>query len=48
MLHDIRDGNQTHQNIDKRVALLKIRDHIKQKKSQRNGALRSTQKMGKG
>ena len=33
-LHDIRDGNQTHPNIDKREAILKIRDRIKQKKSQ--------------
>ena len=33
-LHDIRDGNQTHPNIDKREARLKIRDHIKQNKSQ--------------
>ena len=32
MLHDIRDGNQTHPNIDKRETRLKIRDHIKQKK----------------
>ena len=32
-LHDIRDGNQTHPNIDKREARLKIRDRIKQKKS---------------
>ena len=31
-LHDIRDGNQTHPNIVKREARLKIRDHIKQKK----------------
>ena len=31
-LHDIRDGNQTHSNIDKREARLKIRDHVKQKK----------------
>ena len=31
-LHDIRDGNQTHPNIDKREARLKIRDRIKQKK----------------
>ena len=31
-LHDIRDGNQTHMNIDKREARLKIRDRIKQKK----------------
>ena len=33
-LHDIRDGNQTHLNIDKREARLKICDRIKQKKSQ--------------
>ena len=32
-LHDIRDGNQTHLNIDIREARLKIRDRIKQKKS---------------
>ena len=31
-LHDIRDGNQTHPNIDKREGHLKIRDCIKQKK----------------
>ena len=47
-LHDIRDGNQTHPNIDKREARLKIRDHIKQKKSEWKGALRATHKMGKG
>ena len=33
-LHDIRDGNQTHPSIDEREARLKIRDRIKQKKSQ--------------
>ena len=31
-LHDIRDGNQTHPNNDKREARLKIRDRMKQKK----------------
>ena len=46
-LHDILDGNQTHPNIDKREAHLKIRDRIKQNKSQRKGALISTHKMGK-
>ena len=30
-LHDIRDGNQTHPNVDKREARRKIRDHIKQR-----------------
>ena len=47
-LHDIRDGNQTHPNIDKREARYKIRDCIKQKKSEWKGALRDTHKMGKG
>ena len=47
-LHDIREGNQTHPKIDKREARLAIRDSIKQKKSQRKGALRATHKMGKG
>ena len=31
-LHDIHDRNQTHPNIDKMEARLKIRDRIKQKK----------------
>ena len=31
-LHDIRDGNQTYPNIDKREAHLKIRDRIKKNK----------------
>ena len=47
-LHDIRDGNQTHPNVDKRKASLKICDHIKQNKSEWKGALRATHKMGKG
>ena len=47
-LHSIRDGNQTHPNIDKREARLKIHDRNKQKKSQRKLALRATHKMGNG
>ena len=47
-LHVIRDGNQAHPNIDKREAHLKIRDRIKQKKSQWKGALKATHRMGKG
>ena len=47
-LHNIRDGNQTHPSIDKREARLKIRDRIKQKKSEWKGALRATHNMGKG
>ena len=46
-LHDIRDGNQTHPKINKTEARMSIRDHIKQNKSQRKGALRATNKMGK-
>ena len=47
-LHDIRDGSQTHPNVDKREARCKIRDRIKQSKSERKGALKATHKMGKG
>ena len=47
-LHDIRDGNHTHPNIDTREARLKILDCIKQKKSQWKVALRATHKMVKG
>ena len=34
MLQDICDGSQTHPNINKREARLKIRDRNKQKKSE--------------
>ena len=34
MLEYIRDGSQTHLNINKRKARYKIRDHIKQIKSE--------------
>ena len=47
-LEDIRDGNQTHPKIDKREARIKIRDRIKQKKSQWTVALRATHKIGNG
>ena len=33
MLHDIRDGIQTHPNVNKREAHCKIRDHINPSKS---------------
>ena len=46
-LHDIRDGSQTHQNVEKREARRKIRDRIKQSKSERKGALKAMHKMGK-
>ena len=44
-LHDIRDGNQTHLNVDKREAHLAIRDRIKQNKSQWKGELKATRNM---
>ena len=34
MLHDIRDGNQTHPKINKIESRMEICDSIKQKKSQ--------------
>ena len=47
-LQEICDGNQTHPNIDRREARLKMRDHIKKKKSEWKGALKARHKMGKG
>ena len=34
-LHDIRDGSQTHPNVNKSEARYEIRDRIRQKESQR-------------
>ena len=48
MLHDIRDGSQTHPNVNKREARYKIRDRIRQRKSEWKGALKATRSMGKG
>ena len=31
MLEDICDGSQTHENVNRREACYKIRDHIKQR-----------------
>ena len=47
-LHEIRDVNQTHPNVDKREARPKILDRIKQIQLEWKGALKSTHKMGKG
>ena len=33
MLHDIRDGSQTHPNVNKWEARYKIRDRVRQRKS---------------
>ena len=48
MLEDIRDGSQTHTNLNKRDARYKIRDGIRKRKSEWKGALKATQSMGKG
>ena len=48
MLEDIRDGSQTHPNVNKREARYEIRDRIRRKESQWKGALKATRNMGKG
>ena len=48
MLEDIRDGSQTHPNVNKREARYKIRDLISQKESQWKVSLKATHNMGKG
>ena len=48
MLEDIRDKSQTHPNVNRREARYKIRDSIRQRKSEWKGALKATQSMGKG
>ena len=48
MLEDIRDGSQTHPNVNRREARYKIRDCIRQRQSEWKGALKATRSMGKG
>ena len=48
MLHDIRDGSQTHPNVNRRESRYKIHDCIRQRQSEWKGALKSTRSMGKG
>ena len=42
MLEDIRDGSQTHPNVNKREARYKIRDRIKQRQLECKVALKAT------
>ena len=42
MLEDIRNGSQTHLNVNKREARYKICDRIRQKESQWKGYLKDT------
>ena len=48
MLEDIRDGSQTHPNVNRREAHYKIRDRIGQRQSEWKGALKYMRSMGKG
>ena len=48
MLEDIRDGSQTHANVNMREARYKILDCIKQRQLEWKGAFKSTRRMGKG
>ena len=48
MLEDIRDGSQTHPNVNRREARYKLRDHIRQGQSKWKGALKDTRSMEKG
>ena len=48
MLEDIRDGSQSHPNVNQREYRYKIRDCIKQRQPECKGALKYMQNMGKG
>ena len=48
MLEDIRDGSQTHPNVNKREERYKRHDRVRQKESQWKGSLKATRSMGKG
>ena len=48
MLEDIRDGSQSHLNVNQREPCYKICDHIRQRKPEWKGVLKATQNMGKG
>ena len=48
MLEDIRDGSQTHPNVNRREERYKIRDCIRRKKWEWKKALKATRSMGKG
>ena len=47
MLEDIRDGSQTHLNINRGEARYKIRDYIRQRKLEWKVACKATQITGK-
>ena len=47
MLENIRDGSQSHPNVNCREACYKIRDRIRQGQSEWKGALKDNLNMGK-
>ena len=47
MLDEIRDGSQTHPNVNIREARYKIRYCIRQRQSEWKGALEAIRRMGK-
>ena len=48
MLEDIRDGSQTHPNVNRRETRYKICDRIRKRQLEWKGALKATRSMGKG
>ena len=48
MLEDIRDGSQTHPNVNRREARYKIRYRSRQSQFEWKGVLKATRIMGKG
>ena len=48
MLEDIRDGSQTHPNVNRRESCYKICYRISQRQSEWKRALKATRSMGKG
>ena len=48
MLENIRDGSQTHPNVNRREACYKIRDNITQQQLEWKGALKAMPRMDKG
>ena len=47
-LEDIRDGSQTHTNVNKREARYKICDRVRKRTPEWKVALQATRNMGKG
>ena len=48
MVEDIRDGSQTHPNVNKMEAHYKIHDRVRQRQLEWKGALKATRSMGNG